>query len=719
VQLVQNERESAPAASVNNRWFHRPRLHGDTPGITRRAKPLELFFDVTAAGAMVGFSNALSQHPNLDSFAVFAMALCATWQSWTAVTFYQNRFAVDDLLHRALLLSNLVAVAVLALAAPRVLEGDTRSFSMGYAVVELVLVSLYLRIRSAIPEARKLASYYAATYAVNASVWAAAALLPKSWTSTLWLLGIGVGFSFPLNRRARELSLQRPPDPGHLAERYGFFILAVLGESFVSTLFGAVGVLDERSVASLSVALLITFCLWWLYFDDIGDSNIRRAPGATFIWVYAHAPLVIGLSITFAGVERIVHANSLAFGASTRWLVAGGLSLSLVALAMIDSVTERRQANLADRVRVNARIGSAVLVLVLPPLGLSMDPESFLGLATVPCLAQVVFDLMMAPVETRSLRGDAPSMSELVKERMVSGVPMSARRRQVPGEALRKGAPSELRQDFYSFFMEGTWSRLVLSLVFVYVVLNVFFAGLYLLDPKGIINARPGSFSDAFSFSVQTFSTIGYGAMLPGSPYANFLVTAEAASSILATALATGLMFAKAARPRSSALFSNVMILTRRNGVPALVFRVANARGNDVVDASISVTALKEEISHEGIHMRRQHDLKLLRSRTPFFTMTWVVIHEIDENSPLLGTNWEDPSDLLAVVCTLLGHDGTVSQTTYARHIYLPEDIRVGHQFIDVLSELDDGRLMIDYTKFHDTVPDDRYAPIPISARPS
>jgi inward rectifier potassium channel len=67
----------------------------------------------------------------------------------------------------------------------------------------------------------------------------------------------------------------------------------------------------------------------------------------------------------------------------------------------------------------------------------------------------------------------------------------------------------------------------------------------------------------------------------------------------------------------------------------------------------------------------------------------------------------------------LLGHDGTVSQTTYARHIYLPEDIRVGHQFIDVLSELDDGRLMIDYTKFHDTVPDDRYAPIPISGRPS
>jgi inward rectifier potassium channel len=261
--------------------------------------------------------------------------------------------------------------------------------------------------------------------------------------------------------------------------------------------------------------------------------------------------------------------------------------------------------------------------------------------------------------------------------------------------------------------MEGSWSRLIVSLTFLYVVLNVFFAGLYLIEPGSIGNARTTSFADAFFFSVQTFSTIGYGAMLPATPYGNLVVTAEAASSLLGAALATGIMFAKAARPHSSALFSKALIMTRYNGVPSLILRVANARGNDVVDATVSVTVLKEEVSTEGHHMRRQHDLALIRNRTPFFTLTWTVIHPVDQNSPLRGVDWANPNDVLGIVCTLIGHDGTYAQTTYARQIYTPEDVRVGHRFVDVLSELDDGRLLIDYSKFHDTELDEKVSAPP------
>src|SRR5204863_5124610 len=95
------------------------------------------------------------------------------------------------------------------------------------------------------------------------------------------------------------------------------------------------------------------------------------------------------------------------------------------------------------------------------------------------------------------------------------------------------------------------------------------------------------SFADAFYFSVQTFSTIGFGVLTPATPYGNLVVTAEAAVGLLGAALATGLMFAKATRPRSSALFSRVAIITRHDGIPTLIFRVGNARGNDVVDATI------------------------------------------------------------------------------------------------------------------------------------
>ncbi|HEX7671877.1 MAG TPA: ion channel, partial [Polyangiaceae bacterium] len=253
----------------------------------------------------------------------------------------------------------------------------------------------------------------------------------------------------------------------------------------------------------------------------------------------------------------------------------------------------------------------------------------------------------------------------------------------------------------------GPWSRLVLSLVFLYLTVNVVFAALYLLEPDTIANARPGSFADAFFFSVQTFATIGYGALSPGNAYGNMVVTTEAAVSLLSTAVATGLMFAKAARPRSSTLFSRVMVFGPRNGVPTLTFRVGNARGNDVVDATISVTALKEDVSSEGHRMRKLHDVTLVRNRSPIFTMTWSVMHEVGPDSPFADTDWANPRDLVGIVVTLMGHDGTYGQTTYGRHIYYPENVRVGRRFVDVTSRLDDGRLVIDYEKFHDTVLDE------------
>ncbi|MDF1561650.1 MAG: hypothetical protein P1V51_01330 [Deltaproteobacteria bacterium] len=156
--------------------------------------------------------------------------------------------------------------------------------------------------------------------------------------------------------------------------------------------------------------------------------------------------------------------------------------------------------------------------------------------------------------------------------------------------------------------------------------------------------------------------------------------------------------------PASGWLFSEPIVLTRMNGKDVLMFRVGNARGNEVVDASVSVSLLRDELSPEGHHFRRIHPLELSRSRSPLFTMTWSVMHEIDEASPLFGIDLEDPaSGVMGFIATLKGHDGTYGQTTYVRHIYRLEDLKAGHRFVDVISELPDGRLMIDYALFHRT----------------
>jgi inward rectifier potassium channel len=692
-------------SSLRNRWFDRPTLHRSVRG--RRFSWLELFHDLVAGSALVALGDALSRNPSTDAFVTFAVTFSAIWLTWTAFTFYQNRFFADDLAHRLLVLVKLVAVGALGLAAPRVMQGDTRSFSLGYTVVQLALALLYARARGSVTEARSLSGHYAIVHLLNAGVWLAAAFTEGRFTWGLWAIGIGLGFSFPVNRRSRQLALEHPPDVPHMTERYGLLTLVLLGLGLGSVLRALAGHQDAHALVAASLAVLLVFCLFWLYFDDVGGSSIKGERGAPFVWVYSHLPLSLGLAGALSGVRSIAGAEASGPPSEgSRWLVAGGLSLSLLAMALIDSVTVRKHVELGDRARVNARIGAAFLALLVAPIGASMNAIEFLALAAAPCVAQVVFDLMMAPLVARLSEG-AEVTTEIATRVPEPERPSSAPRRPArPTEAIRRGTPNELRRDLYFLFMEGPWSRLVLSLVFLYLTVNVVFAALYLLEPGAIANARPGSFADAFFFSVQTFATIGYGGLSPASAYGNMIVTTEAAVSLLSTAVATGLMFAKAARPRSSTLFSRVMVVGPRNGVPTLMFRVGNARGNDVVDATVSVTALKEDVSLEGHRMRRLHDVPLLRNRSPIFTMTWSVLHEIGPDSPFAGVDWADPKGLVAIIVTLMGHDGTYGQTTYGRHIYYPENVREGHRFVDVTSQLDDGRLVVDYEKFHDTTPD-------------
>jgi inward rectifier potassium channel len=175
-------------------------------------------------------------------------------------------------------------------------------------------------------------------------------------------------------------------------------------------------------------------------------------------------------------------------------------------------------------------------------------------------------------------------------------------------------------------------------------------------------------------------------------------------SQFMGVALVTGLVFAKASRPQSSLLFSDVSVIAPRDGVPHLEFRLANARGNDVIEATVRVTILIDEISSEGHQRRRLHDLVLARAHSPSFALTWTVMHKIDENSPLFGRTLEDlVQDDSMIIVTMTGWDLTSANNVHARQRSYAENLRYGQRFFDVMERLDDGRLQIDMRRFHET----------------
>ena len=267
------------------------------------------------------------------------------------------------------------------------------------------------------------------------------------------------------------------------------------------------------------------------------------------------------------------------------------------------------------------------------------------------------------------------------------------------------GAPHQRFRDVYYLFLRISWWWAVGWIVAIYMALNALFAVGY-LALGGVTNARTHSFWDAFCFSVQTMGTIGYGAMYPTSVAANVMMITESVVSLLVTALATGLVFAKFSRSSARVVFSKHAVIGPMDGVPNLMLRVGNERGNAILEATIRVAMMRTERLKEGTVFYRMIDLALTRDRSPAMSRSWTVLHPIDDKSPLRGITPESArKDEVEILVNLVGTDDTSLQPVHARRQYLDTEILWGARHADVLSEDESGNLVLDIRKFHDVTP--------------
>jgi inward rectifier potassium channel len=268
----------------------------------------------------------------------------------------------------------------------------------------------------------------------------------------------------------------------------------------------------------------------------------------------------------------------------------------------------------------------------------------------------------------------------------------------------RHGGP-----DIYHQLIRLSWPRLILVFVVVFLSFNAIFAGLYSLDPDGIVieqGSRGSSrFLELFFFSVHSLATIGYGNMVPVTLYTNLLVVVEITLGIMLFALVTGIAFARFSRPTARILFSQAAVVQDVDGVPTLMFRAANQRHNLIFEAQVRVSLLTDD-QVGGRPMRRFRDLALVRSANPVFALSWTVMHPIDADSPLypwLEMRSAPADDELVVV--LSGTDNHSGQTIHGRWAYSAGDVQWNHRFVDIIGADPDGGRIIDYTHFHDTEP--------------
>src|SRR3977135_520129 len=271
-------------------------------------------------------------------------------------------------------------------------------------------------------------------------------------------------------------------------------------------------------------------------------------------------------------------------------------------------------------------------------------------------------------------------------------------------EVITEGLHLSFWADISHRCMTASWPAFIGGAAGGFVIFNAIFASFYWIGNQPIANVAGGAYIDYLYFSIETLSTAGYGDMHPQTHYGHFIATVELFTGIFSMSLMTGLIFARFSRPNARLLFVDNPVIAMHEGKPTLMVRFANERHNIIGNATARLWLFKNVTSVEGPSLRRFYELALARNESPARALSWTLFHTIDDESPLYGLT---PGDLKAanvsLVVVVSGYDVVAAHTVHARKSYDHPDIRHGHRYADIIGTSEDGRLRIDYGRFHET----------------
>ena len=272
----------------------------------------------------------------------------------------------------------------------------------------------------------------------------------------------------------------------------------------------------------------------------------------------------------------------------------------------------------------------------------------------------------------------------------------------------RKRLPFFESLSFYHSLVEMSWLKFNGFVVLAYIVINFLFASLYMLVGINHLGGITGTtvldqFLDAFFFSGQTITTVGYGVIHPIGFWASTISLIESMAGLLGFALATGLLYGRFSRPNAKILYSKNVVIAPYRDITAFEFRIANARKNQLIDVD-TLVMLSMKVAENGQTIRRYFELPLERKQINFFPLTWTIVHPINEESPMFKITFNDLKEAEAEFMILIkAFDDTFSQSVHSRSSYTIDELIWGARFKNIYVESAKGITAVDMSKFHET----------------
>lgn len=372
-----------------------PRLHTAEGRPERHVTWLELFFDLVFVVAVAQLAHLLHENLTLGGLGIFAALFVPIWWQWIDFSYFADQFDTDDVLSNVVTFLVMFGIIILALTIPQISHGDSARFGATYAVLRVILITLYLWVWRTVPECRELAGRYSLSFSLALVVWCIALTVPEPLRFGLWALALLIEIG---NGPLTYATIKHvPAQVSHMDERFGLFVIIVLGEAVVAV---ATGVADTawRSAALLTAAsgFLIAALAWWLYFARADPSVINQAlrsnrRGLIRSFVYGYSHLLIFAGITAAGVGIAVAITADAahpFSLAARLAFGGGLGMFLIGVGIVQWAIPR---SLAGAVLVSRLLGA--LICITLAIVDTISPLVFSVVIIAVFVGQIAFEL--------------------------------------------------------------------------------------------------------------------------------------------------------------------------------------------------------------------------------------------------------------------------------------------------------------------------------------
>jgi len=262
--------------------------------------------------------------------------------------------------------------------------------------------------------------------------------------------------------------------------------------------------------------------------------------------------------------------------------------------------------------------------------------------------------------------------------------------------------------ELYSYLIHVSWGKFFAFVFIGYTLVNLLFATVYYyigIEQLTLVKTNSSQdFINAFFFSSQTLTTLGYGAISPVGNATGFVSSFEALIGLLSFSFFTGLLYGRFSKPKAAIRFSETMVLRPFKGKRALMFRLMNKRKNIMIEPGINVTMAVNSTDANGEFKRQFFELVLERKQITYMPTTWTIVHEIDEDSPLYQYTDAEIGVLQAELFLLIEYyEDAFSQNVYQMHSYDFNAVEIGKRFVPAYYFDGLGNGILDHNKLSET----------------